>query len=179
MKRTIDVGVAAENRRHRKGGVVPPTLLVAILWLSAPLSLAQPAAVQMQCKGTVVSVVDGIEKKTDQRSLDLTFNPQDDGLEVLGDWGCLADFGQPPSSLPALNSKCAGRLAATATDRDILYYAERDTDNVSSNATLRLNRYSGSLSTYGATAAKPNYGATWGLFTTSGSFQCAPLRRMF
>lgn len=141
------------------------------------VSVSAAPLLRLLCTGEITTTTDLQPKEVDRVALNVTIDTDKKFIEIPEDWSCFADIGNV--SNPNLRQACLGRLPLTIRDAEFVFFSESDGPWYKGQATLTINRYSGTLVVSSIASAKPAARAMWSIMHSSGSLTCTTPAKKF
>ena len=155
------------------------TCLIAMAFACSVSVAAQAAPpIRLLCSGEIVTLTDLKKKDVDKVFLNVTIDLDKRTIRIPEFWGCYADIGNIDA--PHKRQACAGEpLPLAITPEEFTFYDESEDWSFKGNATLKINRYSGTLTISSTATAKPAAGAQWRMHNATGNLMCTTPTKKF
>ncbi len=152
-------------------------ICLAFAWsISASAQAAPP--IRLLCSGEIITVTDLKQKEVDKVFLNVTIDLDKRTIRIPEFWGCYADIGNIDA--PHKRQACAGEpLPLMITPEEFTFYDESEDWSFKGKTSLKINRYSGTLTISSTATAKPAAQAKWRILNADGNLMCATPAKKF
>lgn len=175
----VEVGTKLITRSKRGVSVAisTPGLISLLLGLIIASGAESAPITRLLCQGTLTDQIDLKPKETEQKSLNVLIDHEKSTIEISESWLCMADMGNTAS--PHLRQACLGKLPLQITPDEFIFSGQSTDAFYSGSATLRINRYSGTMNITGISHAKPAARARWSIWVVNGQLACSTPTKKF